>query len=128
MQIGFDTQVDEGPQILHVGSNHWVTVLATVSGFQCADSLRQRGVHQQVKALCDQLWAGKTVTNIGRVQQQQGSTDCGLFAIAFAEAMLRGVDVRKLKLDQSRMREHLVQCFGENKIKPFPETDHAEYM
>ena len=117
---GFDTQLEEGPQILHVGNNHWVTVLATRSAFLCADSMRIRGVHPHVKALCGQLWAGKTVTNIGRVQQQQGGTDCGLFAIAFAEAMLRGVDVKKLKLDQSRMREHLAQCFSENRIKPFP--------
>ena len=42
---------------------------------------------------------------------QDGSDDCGVFAIAFATALGDNVDPHSLFLDQEKMREHLASCF-----------------
>ena len=54
------------------------------------------------------------------VQVQEGANDCGLFAIAFATALCNGIDPHSLSLDQNSMREHLISCFEEGEMLPFP--------
>lgn len=118
-------QVNEGVQILHVANCHWVMVKLSVgSGLRCYDSLRKRGVHKSVIEQCHQLWQGQPVTR-GKAQQQSNGDDCGVFAIAFAEAACRGLDgeaLAALRFDDLRMREHLVACFKAMPpcITPFP--------
>ena len=45
------------------------------------------------------------------VQQQNGSNDCGVFAIGFAVQAALGDDIRCLEFDQNQMGDHLLQCF-----------------
>ena len=45
-----------------------------------------------------------------RVQQQFGGPDCGLFAIAFAMALVNGQDPAALTFDQGVARKHLRLC------------------
>ena len=54
------------------------------------------------------------------VQQQQGSSDCGLFAISFATAFCNGSNVKSISFNQTKMRSHLLKCFQKRKIEPFP--------
>ena len=54
------------------------------------------------------------------VQSQNGAVDCGVFAIAFATALCNGVDPHSLSLEQKEMREHLVNCYEEGEMLPFP--------
>ena len=54
------------------------------------------------------------------VQQQEGSTDCGLFAIANAFHAALGDSVSGLHFDQGKMREHLSKCFEQGQLTPFP--------
>ena len=56
------------------------------------------------------------------VQQQQGSSDCGLFAISFTTAFCNGSNVKSLTIsfNQTKMRSHLLKCFQKRKIEPFP--------
>ena len=56
------------------------------------------------------------------VQQQNGSNDCGLFAIAFALHAALGDNVEELEFDQSKMRDHIQKCFGKKYLDPFPTT------
>ena len=51
-----------------------------------------------------------------KCQEQVGSTDCGLFAIAYAKDILNGNNVYDLIHDQTKMREHLTDCFEQPKI------------
>ena len=57
------------------------------------------------------------------VQQQQGSRDCGLFAIAFALHSALGQDIPELEFNQSEMRKHLINCFSKKLLTPFPTSD-----
>ena len=54
------------------------------------------------------------------VQQQQGITDCGVFAVAFATAICTGSNVQSVSFNQSKMRAHLLECFENRKMAPFP--------
>ena len=51
--------------------------------------------------------------------EQVGSTDYGLFAIAYALDILNGNNVYDLIYDQTKMREHLIACFEQRKITTF---------
>ena len=47
---------------------------------------------------------------------QSGRADCGLFAIAFATALLNGLHPGGYYFDQSLMRSHLLNCFERGEI------------
>ena len=68
--------------------------------------------------------AAKAVTLIP-VQQQEGSTDCGLFSIAAAYSAACGKNLRSITYDQEQMRAHLEKCFEEEKLSPFPVSKRA---
>ena len=48
------------------------------------------------------------------------SSDCGLFAIAFAVALCFGLNPSKLIFEQGEMRDHLLNCLKENEFTNFP--------
>ena len=53
-------------------------------------------------------------------QIQAGGSDCGLFAIANATALMVKKDPGKFFYDQKKMRRHLFECLGKRKITLFP--------
>ena len=54
------------------------------------------------------------------MQQQNGPFDCGLFSIAAAYNVALGKSLRSVTFEQSDMRSHLMQCFADCKLSPFP--------
>ena len=52
------------------------------------------------------------------VSKQRNGSDCGVYSIAFATAILHGED--PTQQDYIRPREHLLQCFEAGNISPFP--------
>ena len=54
------------------------------------------------------------------VQHQSGSSDCSLFAVAFAQVLCAGLDPRLTTFDQKSMREHLFSSFEDGELLPFP--------
>ena len=126
---GFREQPNNGVQILWVGGNHWVLVLRYDRQVLCLDSLTStRNVHRDAQKLCQTLFPNDAVQTL-RVQQQEGGNDCGLFALALAEAACRVLsvhgdidDLKELSFEQDRMRTHLVQCFTQEEpvLTPFP--------
>ncbi len=54
------------------------------------------------------------------VQMQSGSYDCGLFAIAYATALVHGEHPGKFLFDQDSMRKHLMQCIECGEMAMFP--------
>ena len=52
--------------------------------------------------------------------KQTGVNDCGVFAIAYAVNILNGIEPDGVVFDQSKMREHLIQCFEKQDLQPFP--------
>ena len=60
-----------------------------------------------------------TITMCKR-HKQVGSKDCVLFSHAFAVERVFNLNPNKLKFHQEKMRSHLVDCFTEEVIMPFP--------
>ena len=60
------------------------------------------------------------IVHIPPVQQQKGSSDCGVFAIAFAVHAALGDEVMHIEFDQTQMRSHLLQCFRNKELVRFP--------
>ena len=52
--------------------------------------------------------------------KQLGSTDGGVFAIAYAVDVSLGNEAEKNRYEHSKMREHLVNCFELGKLTPSP--------
>ena len=51
---------------------------------------------------------------------QSGGYDCGLFAVAFATALVHGEQSGRFQFDQNKMRQHLLKCLQEGEMTPFP--------
>ena len=59
-------------------------------------------------------------------QQQDSSSDCGLFAVVFAAVLASGCHPSSFKFKQADMREHLRQCLVANQLSDFPTTKKRE--
>ena len=53
------------------------------------------------------------------VQIQSGSSDCGLFSIAFATALIFGIQSGEFMFDQKEMRSHLIKCLESRRFSIF---------
>ena len=54
------------------------------------------------------------------MQQQSGSTDCGVFVIAVMTSLVFDEDPSKVTYQQSSLRSHLLMCFARGKLTSFP--------
>ena len=54
---------------------------------------------------------------------QSGSSDCGLFPIAYATAVALGQDPGHFLFNQQQMRAHLHDCFLNGMLTPFPHEE-----
>ena len=107
-------------QVLFIKEGHWV-VLASEDGkrFKVYDSLYQ-SVDERTKALISQQTGPHHEAVVSMTQRQNGTQDCGLFAIAFAMSIACGEDPSKRTYNQDLMREHLVDCFSKKVVQLFP--------
>jgi len=77
--------VENELQIIHSRNNHWITastVLSTPGCIDVYDSVFDDVDADTTKVICELF--GKSQIKSQKVKKQQGSDDCGLFAIAFA--------------------------------------------
>lgn len=113
-------------QIIHSTSRHHWIIATTIGSKQegevlVYDSLFKTLDGETKKVVCS-LFKSLPVGNVKVVksQKQRGAKDCGLFAVAFATALAHGQNPSKVKFQQDLMRSHLVTCFQEEKLVPFP--------
>ena len=70
------------------------------------------------------MTVSKLYVNRLPVQQQTGTLDCGLFAIAFAVELCDGEDPSKMVFIQEKMCNHLLTCLEKRKFESFPKKRH----
>ena len=119
--------VTEFVQIINTGG-HWVclsTIGCTNGHVKVYDSMGTSPSPKVITNSCQMLfYNGKKVTvSNQKVQRQQGASDCGLFAIAFATSLCFGNDPQEIAYDQPLLRSHFIACLEDHKMKPFPRTD-----
>ncbi len=123
--MNFDIEPGEFVQILHNGHGHWLTI-STVgnehpqvevydSAYSCCPTICKA----QIAALLSTSQPAIELRFMD-VQMQAGGYDCGLFAIAFATAVVLGQHPGLFCFDQRKMRQHFKTCLEQGCITMFP--------
>ncbi|KAL2098431.1 hypothetical protein ACEWY4_007638 [Coilia grayii] len=114
-------------QIFNVCANHWVTVsnigcqVGVVNVFDSLNASHTQEFLMQVTGLL--CFPGRSVKlQWPSIQQQEGGSDCGLFAIANSLTLCRGEDPCNVSYNQTLMRTHLYACFQNGLLTPFPKS------
>lgn len=114
-------KIQNGLQIIHDRGDHWIVasnIGAESNIVKVYDSVFtsvSQGTTEVILNLFD--LADSHMIEIVQMKKQDGSRDCGLFAIAVATHILLNENV---SFCQQRMRNHLLQCFEANRLTKFP--------
>jgi len=109
-------------QIIHCRGCHWI-VASTVGTYPKVivyDSLYS-SIDKETLVILKQMLGPRVTVELGIGPKQDGTADCGLFAIATCVSLATG-DKPKQFIQQS-MRDHLVLCFESFNITMFPCID-----
>ena len=123
----FPVMRGEFVQVLHTGGFHWVCVsnigCQRLHDIKLFDSL-YRGIapftKEQIAGLLFVEDSDTIQVQVPPVQQQTNSTDCGVFAIAFATALCYKQDLTTLKFNRREIRTHLWNSLQNDYIGIFP--------
>ena len=123
--LSFDILRSEFVQILHNGKNHWLTTstvglpAATVNVY---DSFNQSLSQSTVNQVCALIFTRNQTIDVRfiDVEPQTNSSDCGVYAIAFATSLCFCEDISSIQYCVSKMRTHLVSCLEKRQMAPFP--------
>ena len=121
----FEVETGEFVQIIHTGEGHWHVVSTIGTQYpdvNVFDSIYCHCPEHSKLQISNLLMTKKNTIRLqyNNVQMQSGQADCGLFAIAFATALLNGLHPGVYYFDQSLMRSHLLNCFERGEIETFP--------
>ena len=105
-------------QIVHSRGNHWIAIsaLGPALEVQVYDSIYDN-IDKETQKLCINLFCAGTKVERGCCMQQNGSTDCGVYAIAACTALAHSK--RPLLYNSEGMRNHLINCFENLLLTPF---------
>ena len=110
-------------QILNAGGNHWITVEHTqsfsVNVFDSKFCTIPMDVKMQIAALLC-CTSSRITTRFHKTQSQIGSSDCGVFAIAFATDLAFGLKSASHHYEQDKLRPHFLECLKSEQMTPFP--------
>ena len=125
--LSFNPEQREFVQILHNGRGHWLTVSVSTVGAPSLsvfvyDSLYSSASPSQMMQITSLVYSKDKKTSLlfKDIQMQDGSSDCGVFAIAFASAITYELDPGTFLFDQSKMWQHLLKCLQKSKMSMFP--------
>ena len=112
-------------QIVWINENHWITISTigcTNEDVICYDSLHSPITADVQTVLARLLFTSKPTfqVKLAKVTRQSGTSDCGLFAIAYITHLAFGQDPALFTFSQDKMREHLIQCIERGVMHPFP--------
>ena len=117
----------EALQMHHI-PGHWVMSCSfggNVTVYDSANTTLTPPLRRQLARVYSLLASGpdKLIeVTVKRCQKQIGGNDCGLFAVANAVALLRGVDPATVKFQQPKMRQHLQECLEKHVLTMFPHS------
>ena len=113
----------ESVHIHHNGAGHFVTSSSIGNKVTLYDSLNlvpNSEINHQLVALCSVDEAIPTTYLVKIPSLQHGSTNCGIFAIAYATELTYGTNPATVIFDQAQMRPHLINCLQNRNLIPFP--------
>ena len=115
----------------HNNANHFVTSSSLGNQIKLFDSANMSLTPELKNQITAIYSPDDSIPEIFRAKiqaEQSGSTDCGLFAIAFATDLAFGNNPSSIAYDQANMRTHLQQCLEMENLTPFPRRHHQTLM
>ena len=111
-------------------SNHWLVSCADKEGKVSIYDSSFDQTSDQVDLQLAQIYpqSAKFVYVRERMQQQEGATDCGLFAAAVCTSLALRRNPANTRWDQPKMRDHLARCIRNQHICSFPEIHSNTQM
>ena len=121
----FTVQGNGSIQIHHNGINHWLTSTCRKGVVKVYDSLWMTNISPSVLLQLgakyrEKARRGSLDVDICHVEHQRGSSDCGLYAVAYATDLANGIDPLKMSYSSEEMRPHFIKCLERSKLIPFP--------
>ena len=116
-------------QIVHCNKRkHWVTVTTKWcqrNKVSVYDTLFDK-LDFETKGVIKKMFALKKAGDINMVpvQKQQGSKDCGVFAIAIMASLAFDENPSCVTYRQNHLRTHLLDCFTNTRFTPFPKDQN----
>ena len=114
----------------HDGKGHFVTSTSVGGNVKLFDSLNllpSEDLMKQITVLYSpDIKTVPTVIKAEIQSIQQGSKDCGLFAIAYATEITYGHDPSSFIFHQSKLRQHLHDCLISKSLTKFPKKDKTQ--
>ena len=107
------------------GHEHWLTVsrIGATEEVLVYDSMYQSigtFTKKQIAAILASQQQQVVVKMMNVQRQTGGANDCGLCAIAFATAIVNGIQPTELTFKQDSMRKHLHECPNKGELTMFP--------
>ena len=127
-------QKGEFVQILHNGNYHWVVISninRSKDEMNYYDSLFHGKIRDHVKMQICNIFKcnGKELTvNVKACKQQTNGVDCGVFAVANLFHILTGADIDRTKIQDDKMRDHLLQCIKSGHFKEFDKSNISDIV
>ncbi len=119
-KMAFKPQQGELVQILNINNNHWITISSSQNQSETTVNIYD-SLHMTLSPVTKKIIASlfqnrsKCIKIVYHdVQWQSGSSDCGVFAIAFATAFCEGKNPAAIVFDQKCMRSHLLKVLRAN--------------
>ena len=120
----FEEEDGKFVQILNIHDTHWICVTnidSKSNEVKVYDSMCTGDIPMNAKEVVaslvrlSQTYIFLTFPDV----QQVGSSDCGLYSLAFAYTLSSGKDPAKLEYNQMHFREHFLECLMKGEITPF---------
>ena len=115
-------------QILNVSRMHWVSTSSDDKGnVFLHDSMFGGSLDSSLQNQIATIYRTHNTyidVIVPPVQQQNGGSDCGLFAIAFLVEVVSGGDVATAVFRQAQMRRHLAKCIRFKEFTTFPKNNY----
>ena len=115
--LSFNIQHGEFIQILNILENHWLpvsTVGCQPGSVNIYDSIRSISVPTVTKEqISTIMFAQQKAITLGfqPIKSQHGSSDCELFALAFATSLCHQETPVEINYTQYKLHSHLLDCF-----------------
>ena len=105
-------------QIINVNKNHWIALStvgcqkACIKIFGCNGGKELPKPRLKLISTLLQTQENQFSVEFVDVQMQEGSHDCGLFALAYITSICNGQDPAVLLYKQNAMRKHILKSIG----------------
>ena len=110
-------------QIVHTRGDHWIvatTVGSKDSGTVLIYDTLYEKLDGETERLLQHIFGKSSQLQMSITPRQEGYKDCGIFAIVIATSLACFGSLPPSPFIQSCMREHLLTCFENFNLSPFP--------